>query len=66
MKVMNYKSMFLILASFLAVFIISCSKDEVPATTGIYLNYDSLELELESSTALIATLEPSGAEGVLT
>lgn len=64
---MNHKTLFLLIASFLVLFAVSCDKGDDPVVaTGISLNLDSLELEVESSSAIIATIEPSGAEGTIT
>ncbi len=64
---MNYKGLILVFASLMLLFAVSCDKEEDPIdATGISLDKTTLEIEMESSTALVATLEPSGAEGTIT
>lgn len=63
---MNYKSFILSFVGIIAVLISSCKKEEeVISTTGISLDQTSLELTVDSSTMLVATLEPIGASGTI-
>ena len=63
---MNYKTLLLVLASIFMLSIVSCDdddKDDTVVLSGISLDQATLEIEVESSTALVATLEPTGATG---
>lgn len=64
---MKSKSLFLLLAGFLALFIASSCEKEDPEIdpTGISLDQDSLKVALESTGTLVATLEPEGATGTI-
>ena len=65
---MNYKTLFLLAASFLVLFAVSCDKDDDDdpiVLTGISLDKSTLELEIDSSSTLVATLEPDGVEGTI-
>lgn len=64
---MNSKNLFLILFSTAALLFASCGgdNDEAFVATGISLDKETLEVPLESSAAIVATLEPSGAIGAI-
>lgn len=62
---MNLKSL-LFFAGFVAILLSSCSKDEESvAATGLSLDQTTLEIPVDSSIALIATIEPEGASGTI-
>ena len=64
---MKTGKLILILLGFTAFFFASCTEEETKIeATGITMNVDSLEVEMESTGTLVATLTPEGAEGDIT
>lgn len=63
---MKTKALFFLLAAFITFNFVGCSEEEPVEATGISLDMDSLVVPLESTAELMATLEPSGAEGEIT
>ena len=63
---MKTKALIFTFLGMLAIFFAACTEDEPIVAVGINLDMDSLSVALESTAALVETLDPVEAEGEIT